>query len=98
MEYPSHSQLVIVRIRTFSLNYFEKQVQVDLHCQIIIIDQETALKAAISEFEMNLLACLRHLLAFLKFKKVTFLIGELIKSVSDVDLNKTKAEAEKSFA
>ena len=80
------------------LRTFEEQVQVDLHGQIIISDQGTALKSAISEFEMIYLACLRHLLAFLKFDWVTFLIGELIKSVSDVNLNTTKAEMEKSFA
>ena len=40
------------------LRTFEKQVQVDLHCQIIISYQETALKAAISKFEMINLAYL----------------------------------------
>ena len=79
------------------LNTFQQTVDYNIRGKVILSDQGSALKSAISELKMIHLACLRHLLVALKFNRVTYLFGELIKSASDVDYKTIKKQIEESF-
>ena len=72
------------------LQTFEQQVGVSLHNKVIESDQGSALKAAIAEFKMLHLACLRHLLVSLKYNFALYHIGLLLRAVSDVDFEGAK--------
>ena len=69
---------------------FQESTGVDLRAKIIESDQGTALKAAIKEFDMIHLACLRHLLVSLQYNEYSFIVSQLVSCTTSAEIEQVK--------
>ena len=67
------------------LREISRRYSYSFESKVLESDQGSALKSVADEFKMKHLACLRHLLVSLKYNEVSYLVGIILRTVSDTD-------------